>query len=359
MNPAILVPTADTLPVPWGWFQLLLILTLFLHIILMNIMLGTGIIAFVNMFRHNGAATPLSRTISGKLPFALAFTVNFGIAPLLFVQVLYGNFLYASSVLMANFWLSIIGLLIISYYLAYIFNYKYDSLESGRLLLLGFSVTGMLLIGFLMSNNFTLMQRPDAWVRYFEKPTGLLLNLSDPTLFPRYLHFITAAIAIGGLSIALYHEYLYRNGDEAARVNIKHGCTWFAYATMINFGFGFWFFGSLPAHVHNLSTLPGQLIAIFILIAITLGTFSVIFSLRSRVMPTLYTALTTVFTMILVRDLVRVSYLKPYFSLSDLTVVPQYSPFILFLLFFIGGLALVGWMLKAAWRAFDNREVQS
>ena len=52
---------------------------------------------------------------------------------------------------MANFWLFVIGLLITSYYLAYIFNYKYDSLKSGRILLLGFSVTAMLLIGFLMS----------------------------------------------------------------------------------------------------------------------------------------------------------------------------------------------------------------
>jgi len=359
MDPSVLVPTPDTLPVSWGWFQILLIVTLFLHIILMNVMLGTGIIAFVSLFRNNGSATHLSRDISGKLPFALAFTVNFGIAPLLFVQVLYGNFLYASSVLMATFWLSVIGLLIVSYYLAYIFNYKYDSFESGRLLLLGFSVTAMLLIGFLMSNNFTMMQRPDVWVRYFDKPTGLLLNLGDPTLFPRYLHFITAAIAVGGLSIALFYQYLYQRGDESALERVQYGCNWFGYATIVNFGFGFWFFGSLPAFVHNIKTLTGSLIALFLLAAIILGGFSIVFSLRGRVMQTLYTVLPTIFVMILVRDLVRVAYLKPYFSLSDLTVVPQYSPFILFLIFFIGGLVLVWWMLRLGWRALNNREVQS
>ena len=359
MDPSVLVPKPDALPICWGWFQILLIITLFLHIILMNVMLGTGIIAFVNLFRSNGSATPLSRNISGKLPFAIAFTVNFGIAPLLFVQVLYGNFLYASSVLMANFWLSVIGLLIASYYLAYIFNYKYNSLKSGRILLLGFSVTSMLLIGFLMSNNFTMMQRPDVWVRYFEKPTGLLLNLADPTLFPRYFHFITAAIAIGGLSIALYYEYLHKKGDESAQEKVQYGCNWFGYATIVNYGFGFWFFGTLPAHVHNINTLTGTLIALFLLTAITLGGFAIVFSLRGQVMPTLYTVLMTIFLMILIRDLVRVAYLKPFFSLSDLTVVPQYSPFILFLIFFIGGLALVGWMLKLAWNALDNEEVQS
>ena len=121
MDPSALIPTPDTLPVSWGWFKLLLILTLFLHIILMNVMLGTGVIALVDHFRGKSDLDPLNREISRKLPLAIAFTVNFGIAPLLFVQVLYGHFLYASSVLMANFWLFIIGLLITGYYMAYIY----------------------------------------------------------------------------------------------------------------------------------------------------------------------------------------------------------------------------------------------
>ena len=49
MNPAALIPTPDVLPVPWGWFQVLLLLTLFLHILLMNVMLGTAVIALVNL----------------------------------------------------------------------------------------------------------------------------------------------------------------------------------------------------------------------------------------------------------------------------------------------------------------------
>ena len=359
MDPSALIPTPDTLQVPWGWFQLLLIITLFLHLVLMNVMLGSGIIAFVNHFRAPEESNPLCHEISRKLPFAIAFTVNFGIAPLLFLQVLYGHFMYTSSVLMANFWISVIALLIAGYYMAYIYNYKYDSLGGSRVFVTGFSVTALLIIGFFMSNNFTMMQRPDTWVRYFENPTGLLLNLGDPTLFPRYLHFMTAAVAIGGLSIALYYEYLRQRGDETARRWVRHGCRWFGTATLINFPFGFWFFDSLPDYVVNVKSFTGILIALFVLTAVVLGIFSIIFSYLGRVMGVLYTALPTVFVMILVRDLVRAAYLKPYFSVSDLTVEPQYSPLFLFLLFFIGGLVLVGWMLKLAWQAFDNKEVQS
>ena len=51
MDPATLIPTPDALPVAWPWFQLLLIITLFLHMLVMNVMLGTAFIAFVRHFQ--------------------------------------------------------------------------------------------------------------------------------------------------------------------------------------------------------------------------------------------------------------------------------------------------------------------
>lgn len=359
MNPAALIPTPDTLQVPWGWFQVLLLLTLYLHILLMNVMLGSAVIALINLFRSDGEATPLSRDISRKLPFAIAFTVNLGIAPLLFVQVLYGNFLYTSSVLMANFWLLAIALLIIGYYLAYILDYKFDVLHSGRVLLIGLVVAALMAIGFLMSNNFTLLERPEAWTRYFDNPAGMLLNLGDPTLFPRYFHYMAAAVAVGGLSLALLADWRLRRGDQDAAAGVRSGCNWFAYATIVNFGIGFWFFGSLPRQqIFDLTTLNGILIAGLLLTGIILGVLSVIYSLQGRVRPTLYMVLPTVLVMIFIRELVRAAYLRPYFSLADLKVDPQYSPMLVFLVIFAGGLVLIGWMLKLAWRTITSGEVR-
>ncbi|MHB8790791.1 MAG: hypothetical protein ACYDBT_13015 [Desulfobulbaceae bacterium] len=359
MNPAALIPTPDILQVPWGWFQVLLLVTLYLHILLMNVMLGSAVITLVNLFRSGGDATPLASDISRKLPFAIAFTVNFGIAPLLFVQVLYGNFLYTSSVLMANIWILVIALLIISYYLAYILDYRFDSLHSGRVLIIGFTVVALMAIAFLMSNNFTLLQRPESWTRYFDRPSGMLLNLDDPTLFPRYLHFVVAAIAVGGLGLALLNDWRLRRGDQSAAAAVRSGCNWFAYATIVNFGIGFWFFGVLPRQqVLDLATLNGILIGVLLLTGIILGVLAVIYSLQTRVRPALYTALSTVFVMLLMRDLVRVAYLRPYFSLADLQVVPQYSPMLFFLIFFVGGLAVIYWMLRLAWRALAGGEVR-
>jgi len=120
MDPASLVPTPDAIPVPWGFFEFLLILTFFAHILLMNAMIGTAFIAMVREIRTPLTAPPPCRDIAGKLPYTIAFAVNFGVAPLLFLQVLYGHFMYTSSILMAAYWLSIIGMLILAYYSAYL-----------------------------------------------------------------------------------------------------------------------------------------------------------------------------------------------------------------------------------------------
>ncbi|MCL7487169.1 MAG: hypothetical protein M8357_03200 [Desulfobulbaceae bacterium] len=359
MDPSALIPTPDTLPVSWGWFELLLIITLFLHIILMNVMLGTGIIALVNHFRGGPDSEPLTREIAGKLPFAIAFTVNFGVAPLLFVQVLYGHFFYTSSVLMANFWLFVIAFLVSGYYMAYIYDYKYDALQGARVPVLGYTVFALVAIAFFMTNNFTLAQVPETWTRYFDSPTGFLLNLGDPILFPRLLHMITAAIAVGGMSIALYYELKRRRGDEEAARWVRHGCSWFGYATIANFGFGFWFYGMLPEQVRNSSTLAGGMIGVLLLAGVILAALSIIYSLRGKILPAMYTVLPTILIMILIRDLVRAAYLRPYFSLSDLEVVSQHSPMVVFLIIFLGGLLLNYWMFKLAWQVIGNREVRS
>ena len=112
MNPAALIPTPDAIPVPWGWFYVLLMLTFLLHLLVMNAMLGGGIITLISMLKGGEQNTLLCKEFSYKWPYTIAFAVNLGVAPLLFVQVLYGQFIYSSSILMAVWWFSIFGVLI-------------------------------------------------------------------------------------------------------------------------------------------------------------------------------------------------------------------------------------------------------
>ena len=69
---------------------------------------------------------------------------------------------------------------------------------------------------------------------------------------------------------------------------------------------------------------------------------------KNRVWASAGAAIFTIVIMVLMRDMARSAYLKPYFALSDLKVEPQYSPMILFLVTLIAGIGLIGYMLKLA-----------
>ena len=350
MEAVSLIPTPDALQVHWFWLHLLLTLTTFLHFVAMNIMLGTGFIAFASPFWRGNDIMPLNGHIAKTLPYSIAFTINLGVAPLLFLQVLYGQFLYTSSILMAVYWLSIVGLLIVSYYAAYVYRLIDDRGGIGRLYI-GATVLLLLVVSFLYSNNVSIMQMPEVWSRYFSDRTGWLLNLSDPALIPRYLHFIASAVAMGGLAIALYFEIRKRRGATDGEEWIRLGCKWFTVATIINFGFGFWFLGALPAAAYNSATLGGKIFFILVVGSVVTIIPSVASAQTGRIISAAAWALVTILLMTLARDILRLTYLKPYFSLSELPYIPQYSPFIIFLLAFVGGGFLVGWILKTVWNA--------
>jgi hypothetical protein len=359
MNPATLIPAPDAIPVGWGWFQFLLTLTFYLHILAMNIMLGTVIIAFFHHAVSEGKTSPLTGQIAGKLPYTIALTVNLGVAPLLFAQVIYGHFIYVSSILMGVFWLSIVALLILGYYSAYIYMYKYQTMRLGRIVTSGMAMLSLLCIGFFLSNNMTLMLHPEKWQRFFDHPNGFLLNLGDPTLIPRYLHMVVSAIAVGGLAIALWYTYQKKKGTPDCDRWIRHGCNWFATATIVNFGIGFWFFGMLPQNLINAHTLPGAAFSLLLVAAIICAFVSVIQAQRDRVLPATWLTLVMILLMIFMRDILRSLYLNPWFKPATLPVEPAWSPFLVFLLSLVAGLILVGWMLKTTYLQLRAREVRS
>jgi hypothetical protein len=355
MDPSILIPAADPLPVPWGWFQALLSLTFVLHLLFMNTMLGTGIIALVSHFKKPKSSLPMAADISKKLPYTIAFTVNMGVPPLLFLQVLYGHFFYVSSVLMAVYWISIIALLLIAYYGAYIYDFKYEPLGAARVFFIGATVLVFLFVAFMFSNNLTLMLHPERWTQYFDNPKGTILNLSDKTLFPRYLHFVTASIAVGGLFLALLGRFKKSMGAAKQREQITWGLNWFCYATMVQVIIGIWFLISLPSKTMALFLGSSPLHSIVMLIGIVGALLSLIFAFKRLVIPTAISLIGTVVLMVIIRELVRKAYLDPYFVLSSLTVVPQLSPLVMFLCSFVVGLSLVGFILKLA--AKSRKEV--
>ena len=156
MSGADLVARPETLQVTSPVFQVLLVLTFVLHLFLMNIALGGSMINAVYRLRRKEALAAAS-----NLPTTLALAVNLGVPPLLFVQVLFGQFFYSSSVLMAVYWLAVVPILIVAYYAAYIMQRK-GRPAAGTIWSL-VSALLLLAIAFIYVNNMSLMLRYDRW----------------------------------------------------------------------------------------------------------------------------------------------------------------------------------------------------
>ncbi len=332
MDPSQLVPSPGVIPVPWGWFEVLLLATFAVHLLLMNVMVGGGVIAWVSSLKRPEAPTPAERDLSGALTFVIAFAVNFGVAPFLFLQVLYGGFIYVSSQLMAVYWLLVIPMLIAAYYAAYVYKLRFTTLADGRSVVIGAAVVLLLMIGFLFTHNMTLMLRPEAWTGYFENRSGTILDFSDPTLIPRYLHFMTASLAVGGLFVAVVGSLRRRRGEPGGDETVREGLNWFTYATLFQIVIGFWFQMSLPRPILLLfmggSTLhTGLFVAGLVLTALAL-----MLSIRGSVGGTVGVTLGLVGVMVVIRDLVRSAYLSPYYSPSEITVTGEYSTLVVFIL---------------------------
>jgi len=318
----------------------------------MNTMLGIGIIALVRSLFGFNRAEAINREISQKLPYTIAFAVNMGVAPLLCIQVLYGQFIYTSSVLMAVYWLSITAILIIAYYSAYLFHYTYDAAGSARTVFIALTVVHLLIIGFFFTNNMTMMLSPESWTRYFSNPGGTLLNLSEPTLIPRYLHFVLSAVAVGGLFLAVMWEIKSRT-ETRHQDKIKHGLRWFTWATLLQFAIGTWWLFALPKHVVRIF-MGGSSWATLLFTLGMLGTVvSLLFGFKGRVKSCAGATILTILCMVLMRDQMRTAYLKPFFEPSSLVTNPQYGSLVLFLLFLVVGAAAIAYMLKLA---FGNKK---
>ena len=343
-----LIPTPDTLPAAWGWFQFLLLLTLPFHLLAMNAMVGSAGLALYARFRTDEPSRRLAHELAKILPFLVAFTVNFGVAPLLFNQVLYGHFLYVSSILMAVFWLAVIPLLILAYYALYLYDFRFNSLGKAGTIFLALSLLIFFVIAFIYTNNMTLMLLPAQWVNYFHNASGTLLNLSDPTLVARYLHFMIGALAVGGLFVALFGKWREPRDKAMADIAVRMGMQTFTWLTLVQILVGLWFLMALPKKIMLIFMGGDTLATLIFLLGLILALVVLVTGLKKKVYLTAGLAVTLVFLMSFLRAFVRMGFHEPYFSVRSLGVVPQHSPMWIFFLTLVAGLLCIAWMVKKA-----------
>jgi len=357
MDPTSLIPSPDTIPAPAWLFQVLNIFTFMIHILFVNVVIGGSLIMLFSRLTRKDEPLDqsLNGSIAGKIPTTFALAINFGVAPLLFIQVLYGHFIYSSSIFMAVFWIMIIPLLIIAYYGAYVHVKKYSASKTLSMAALIVMSAIVLYIAFAFTNNMTLMLQPEKWSAYFANRSGTILNLNDATFLPRYLHFIVASVAVAGLFMSIVWHIRGKKGMKGVEEKINTGLKIFAIATCVQVAIGFWFLLAIPSDF-ILAFMGRNLFYTIVLFAgILLAIGAIISAFLGKLIPSLIHLVAVVAAMVITRVNLRSLYLNDVFSFSDLQLAPQYGVMALFFIIFAIGLVVVWMMLKIANQAAERR----
>ncbi len=211
------VPSMDEIGIPAvpSLFVFLMLLTLFLHFVFMNFTLGGSIIAVgcnaAGLFGRTNA-NKIATAIYQAMPPTISMTITMGVAPLLFVQVLYGQFFYSANVLLGLAWFSWVVTLLIGFYLTYWLTYRGSSLlrqkigkwdgKPGRRLVVSLMATACFLwVAWMLTNNHELSIQPELWAKDGEWASPRWHVLSGTTIW-RFLHNLVGMTAIAGLWVA-------------------------------------------------------------------------------------------------------------------------------------------------------------
>lgn len=350
------IPEADPLPLPappWLlWF--LLLLTFVLHVVVMNFVLGGSVIAAVARFRGDDHAKRLADFLARWMPTAVAAAITFGVAPLLFLQTLYGRLFFSSAVLIAWLWLGIVPVLMAAYYGTYWMAFRGGEARARTVAIVAAVVAVLFTaISFVQSTNMTLMLRPDLFLpKYLSDARGLHLNAGDPTFLPRWLHMILGAVALGGLAVSLYGLSRRAEDEEHARWAMRWGALWFVVPTAANLLTGLWWLGVLPREVilrFMGRDVPASLsLGIGVVLGfVTLGMMLMAVATAEPsklVKRSAWTMAGTLVAMILARDGVRRGMLAEAGFTPSVWVEPQWGVIAIFAVLLVGALAATGWM---------------
>jgi hypothetical protein len=365
MNMPNLVPSPDMLPLPAPapLLHFLLLLIFFLHLLCMNCLLGGIFLTAWSRIRSrapNDAHAQLANQVTTLLPSLVAGTVTLGVAPLLFIQVLFGQFFFTSSVIMGWPWFAVVPILILAYYGTYLQAFSSHKLGSLRLPLLIVTVLLYATIAFIYTNNTTLMLRPDHWGQiYFANPLGTNLNTGEPMLLARYLHMVLGAVAVAGLFIAWLGRFKAQSDPEHSTFLRRYGLTVFTWLTALNIVVGLWFFMTLDRPVRKL--MMGESIYTTLLFGLGVVLAVVLLGLVARAKVSRnggglslisVVAVVTLIDMILLRDQVRAGYLNGIYLPKTFPLQTQLFNLVLFFVLLAGGVVTVIWMvrkLRQAW----------
>jgi hypothetical protein len=194
-------------------FLVLGVLTFALHIAAVQVMLGAATLTLRGAFSPSLQWRRLAQAMLVTAKIAVSVAIVIGVAPLLFVQVVYDPFWYTSNVLSAWWVIGFIVLLILGYIAMYAFYWKNHDIvaDGGRGgIWMVLSIALLLAVGFIVHSLTNQMLFPEHWMAWYApkdvvNPDGHSLHYWH---LPRFLFFIALSAPVTGAWLYGYRRYL-------------------------------------------------------------------------------------------------------------------------------------------------------
>lgn len=348
-----LIPALDPAPIPGPvWlFHVLWVVTFLLHMLSVNVLLGGSVLATL----AGTGKKPIQTFFVNANSWAISFAITFGIAPLLFVQVLYGRFFYTATILVAGSWLGMLGLLMIGYYLNYAAKFRLAKGQTAGIAL-PLSALCFLTISLIQVMVNLLHLQPSRWEGVWTQAKSAL---ADPTFLPRWLHFLLASLAMAGALLAYWAVRRSQTEPSSAELpeTARFGVKAALFTTVAQLVVGFWLLLALPSPVLSAFMKGGAATTLPLGLGILagIGLLVVLAGIRdplaeaTKVRRALEFLVGAIVLMIVTRHQLREVYLAEWKPLEGAQVAPQWGIFLIFLVTFVIGVALTVYaMVKAA-----------
>jgi hypothetical protein len=203
------------LPGPTAFYLSLYVLTLVAHVVFLSYVLaGTAWLFVERVILRGRPGTVVGELASSWLTFALSAAITAGIAPLLFLQILYKERFYTAQLLLSHRFMAILPALIVGFYLLYAQKTALVQARPAlRAALVGVSLASFAFVALSWSEAYLLARDRHAWRGLYA--SGKLFYASRESL-PRVLVWALGAVPTFAALVGLQLEARAQREPSAA-----------------------------------------------------------------------------------------------------------------------------------------------
>lgn len=201
---------------PTVFYLVLYVATLVVHVVFMNYVLaGTGYLVAATLGsrrRLEPNEASMTSVLRDWMPFVLSAAITAGVAPLLFIQILYKKAFYTANLLLFHRWMSILPVLILGFYLLYLTKtqrYGHWSNTWRAIVALGiFACFGFVAYSWT-ENHLLSTASAETWSRFYA--SGEVFHRSSE-MVPRLALWMTGGVATLAVMVAWQLRFLQQRG---------------------------------------------------------------------------------------------------------------------------------------------------